>query len=387
MIRSHLLVFVIFNIFLYWFADFYADRILFNEYNHLYAANRFLTDPRVENKSANLFQKLAVWDAQWNLKVAADGYPKHPVLPKKEEKTQMGGALYAFYPAYPLLIKAIQMSIGDLLISAFVLTFVLLAVGFLSLAAVVGRVMGIGTGIKTAWLMFLFPASIFWRSYYADGLVLLPVIWFGYFLYKKNFNLAAILLGFINLTKGRLYLLNLVWLGVIVSALIKKEMTIMQAIKKMALLVLMFLPWPVFNYMQTGDAFYFVKTVKFWYEVPVWKSLIYNFGWVLNFLNLPLHGFHFSKIEVVTVFIFGFLLIKSRRMLPEIWWWMAVAIFVGPLLVRDLTSFTRYQAINFPIFVYLAKQLSGSGYKTLLGISTLGLLWTSLLLFNWYWIG
>lgn len=97
-------LFVLLNILLYLFITLFYNRVPFNDYNYYNNAHHYFDDPRIENGNFNLIQSLGVWDAQWYLFIASEGYPKNPSTSTVGDKSIMDALSYAFFPLYPLIL-------------------------------------------------------------------------------------------------------------------------------------------------------------------------------------------------------------------------------------------------------------------------------------------
>lgn len=384
-----LLVFILLNIFLYLFITAFHSKIGFNSYNYIYNSHHFFEDGRIKNeKNFNLLRALGQYDAQWYLKIASTGYPKYPQVSKIDDKSTMNGLTYAFFPLYPMILRLVDYLISNIELSAFLVSNILLIVNFASLYFVVGKLFDKNLGLKTAFLIFLFPFSIFFRSYFTEGLQLLLLVWFGYFFVKKNFLISAVFLSLINISKGNLLLLNLVFLILLFRAAFDRKLSVIRLAGLALIIFTPLLGWTVFNFLQTGNYLYFYSVQKSWFDCGfIFCAPLNNLYVITYFLQLPFHYFHASKIDVFIVFIALVTLIKSRNFLPREWWWMSFAIFITPLLVKDLLSYTRLQMISFPLFLYIASSVNKVSFTILIVVLFAALFFTSLFFVNWYWVG
>lgn len=184
-VRIALGIFIALNISLYLFINIFNDKVLFNEFNYSYNFHHYTEDPRINGGEFNLISSLAQADAQWYLKIADKGYPASPKL-ESDQKDINSGLAYAFFPMYPFTIGVIDLLINNIEVSAFVFANIMLIVNFLSLIYIIKKLISEDVGIKTAFLLFLFPFSIFYRSYFTEGLFLFFLIWFSHYFLKKN---------------------------------------------------------------------------------------------------------------------------------------------------------------------------------------------------------
>lgn len=383
-----LILFILINIALYFFIIQFHNLVRFNSLNYELNAHHYLPDTRFQGRDFDLFNALGQFDAQWYLKIADSGYPKNPQVTNMEDKRVMDGLTYAFFPLYPWLISLIDKFINNIELSAFVLTQVLLIANFVSLYFAVQKLFTSSLALKTVFLFFLYPLSIFYRSYFAEGLLLLLLIWFSYFLIQKRYVTSAIFISLLNITKGNILLLNLLFIYYWWQNQQKSQPKVSDYLVIGVIILTPLLFWSGFNFIQTGHWDYFLAIQSYWFKAPPIVVTIYNFALVTFFLPfLPLHYFHASKIDSLMILVTLLLLVKSFKVLPRKLWWISFLVWLTPLLIKDTLSFSRLQIISFPLFIYLAMLLKRQVY--FLTIFSFGILlfFMALLFINWYWIG
>lgn len=380
------IAFIVFSLFVYTFMYEFSNLVSFNRGNYIHNAHHFLEDPRIDNKDFKLLRALGQYDAQWYLKIVSEGYPKDPKIIDMNNKQVMDGLTYAFFPLYPLLIALFNQIIGNVELSAFVLTGLLLVINFFSLYYVVGKLYTKSIALRTIFLIFLSPFSIFFYSYFTEGLQLLLLVWFSYLLIKKNFLVSGIFLSLLNVSRGNVLILSILFIFVLLNQLRHKAVSWQKFILHTLIITVPFLLWTLFNFYQTGDPFYFLKIRQAWSDWGA-LSILHNLNLISYFFYLPLHSFHLSRIDIAIVFITLLLIIKSIKDLKPILWTISLLLWAFPLISHDLMSFSRYQIISFPLFIYLAIKLRGINYLLTLFLFAIGLLVTSLYFINWHWIG
>lgn len=375
------LLFVLINVALYLFLINFNSLVSLNKFNYEKNSQHYFTDSRIRDGNFDFLRALGQFDAQWYLKIANQGYIKNP----KDftfDKENTFNTSFAFFPIYPLLIAAVNIPISDIEIAAFIITNLLLVLIYFSLYVVISKLYTPNLAQKTIFLIFLFPFSIFFRSYFTEGLFLLGVVWFSYFLIKKHFLPTAILAGILAVTRG----VGIFLIPVLIFYMIKAKLPLQKKIIYTTISLIPFFLWILYCHVTTGDPFYFVTVKSAWKE-NTFTTPFYNLLKIFLFPQLPLHSFHFSKIDVTTVVVVLALLIKMRKKIKPELWWIAFVLWLGPLLTKDLMSYTRYEIVSFPIFLYLAQILTGYKYWLVLFGFGVGLLLVSILFVNWYWIG
>lgn len=258
---------------------------------------------------------------------------------------------------------------------------------FFSLYIVIKNLYGENKALKTIFLLFFFPFAIFYRSYFTEGLFLLLLIWFSYFLIKKQWLRTAFFLSLLLVTRPNGAFFELLFLFFIVKAYRHRQIGQRLLINSLGITMLPFLGWLVFCFVNTGSSIYWMTVQSSWGYRSFPFSLFWNIYIISRFFSLPIHSFHLSKIDVLTVVFVGILLFISRKKLRPELWWISLLLWIVPLITRDTMSYTRYQIVSFPLFLYLAEKLRGSVYISLLIVFCLGLFLMSLYFINWYWVG
>src|SRR3990167_7728463 len=292
--RKNLLLFCAFNCLLYVWIIMAHGLIPFHAFDYASKAYHFLPDSRAVNiGSFNLLQALGQYDAQWYLRIAANGYPR-----------TIGNVLehaYAFPPLYPALLAVFRQVFSDSLLGAFVLTQVLLIAEFCAIYWLVARWYSEDLATKTVWLVFAYPFSIFLRSYFSEGLFLLLLA----LLLDSQRNqtwFRGILFG-VGLTMTRFFgAVGLMVLHAqILIAFYKKRVSFWKLIICIILSITPFVLLMLFYRLQTGDPLYFINIQLAWikpHNTFPGSAMLWS---ILHFFKLSFHSVHSSRIDVTLV--------------------------------------------------------------------------------------
>lgn len=373
--------FVLFNSWIYLFVVLFHGALPFNTDVYTNQSHHYFQDSRMNNEGFILLRNIAGWDAQWYLRIADDGYPK-------ELNQYMGALTYAFFPLYPLLLYLINFIFHNIELTAFILTNMLLVANFFSLYYVGTKLYSSQIALRATLLLYFFPFSIFFRSYFTEGLFLLLLIWFSYFLIQKRWFLSTIFLSLLLVTRPNGPFIAIVFFFFLYRAIRAKKLSIKKAIFYTLLSTVFFQGWLFFCYLMTGRPFYWYEVQSVWYHSSsVISPLVHNLTTIVSFFSLPLHGPRESRIEVIMILFVLFLLIKSRKWLKPELWWISLIIWIMPLLFKDTMSYSRFQSISFPLFLYLGAVLTGWKFGIVSMVLFILLFIASLYFINWYWVG
>lgn len=385
-------IFIIFNLVLFVNILSFNSKVGFNRYNYDINAHKYTIDHRMEGKPFNLIESLGQFDAQWYLKIASEGYPKDLALLPQKDGGDVDRTTYAFFPLYPLIISSINIFVKNIELSAFTLSVLLIPINFLSLIYVVKKHFNLKVSVKASYLLFFFPFSIFFRSYFSESIFLFLLIWFSYFLYKRKYLKSSLFLSLLNVTKSNGFFLNIIFLIFLLKDYRKAKITLSELLFSFVVMTTPFVVWLVFNYVNTGNLLYFMSTARTYWNASPFLSLpflplFHNIALLVLFPVLPFHSFHTSQVDIIIVFVFLLFLVKSKKHLPKKYWLIAFCLWLLPLLVSDTMSFSRYQSVNFPIFIYLARVLDDKRFIITFLLFFISLMITSLFFVNWWWVG
>ncbi len=123
----------------------------------------FLRDPRAEaldGPAAAMLEPWAHWDGVWFIRIAADGYGAH-------QNSQ------AFFPLYPLLVRAVSWVAGDFVIAGVLVSLTCYAGAMILLYQLVKEDFGASAGAWTIVFISLFPTALVFQAVYSESLFLL----------------------------------------------------------------------------------------------------------------------------------------------------------------------------------------------------------------------
>jgi hypothetical protein len=283
-------------------------------------------------------------DGSWYISVARDGYEKKPFDLAKEHN-------WAFFPLYPLTIRAGASLTGQYRLTAIALSNLFF---FLALILLHKTVLAFGydKGLANRAIFYVaaFPASYFFSLPWTSSLLLLLSV--SCFLAAKRnlWWLAGVCAGLASATHYRgafLFPALLIFYWQCHRPFKWRANILWLLLAPAGLLVFM-----AYLYAITGNAFAFADAQAVWkvrwgfFLQPLVTFIISPFelsaGWNFRMLNFA---------AAVTALACGFAWIRRRE-----WAW-AFYIFISvitPLSTVTLEGHTRYMTVVFPLFVMLA---------------------------------
>lgn len=387
--KKTLLLLVLLNLALYVFIYLFHEKVKFNVENYYYNSHHYKPDTRLKPLGFSLINVLGQFDAQWYLKIAKKGYPE---VIKKEinpmNRSLMGSMSYAFFPLYPTTLRFLNIPINNIELTAFIFSNFMIIINVISLIYVIGKKMSEKIAVKASVLLFLFPFSIFFRSYFTESLFLFLLIWYSHFLIKKRMVLSSALFGLLNITRGSAVLLYVPHLYFLLREYRAKTISFTKLLASVSFSVIPLALWSLFNYFQTGDFLYFMKVRSEWIGgINIINRVTENLKKIATPDYQELHHFDSSKVDIFIIFAVFVFLISSFKILNRKLWIISLCLFLSPLIFNSLMSFSRMQIISFPIFIYLATILKGKWFALVSVGFAVGLFIISLYFVNWHWIG
>jgi hypothetical protein len=283
-------------------------------------------------------------DGSWYISVARNGYDKEPFNLDKEHN-------WAFFPLYPLTIRAVASVTGNFRLVGIVLSNLFLFVALMLLhKLVLAFDFDLLTANRAIFYVAAFPTSYFFSLPWTSSLFLMVTV--ASFLAAKRGNwwLAGLFAGLASATRYNgifLFPALLIFYWQTYKSLKLRVNSLGLLLAPVGLLAFM-----AYLYSITGNAFAFADAQAAWkvrwgfFLQPLVTFIISPFelsaGWNFRMLNFA---------AAATALCCGFVWLKRRN-----WAW-AFYIFISvltPLSTVTLEGHSRYMVSVFPIFVLLA---------------------------------
>jgi Mannosyltransferase (PIG-V) len=344
-----------------------------------------------------LLSPLARWDAAWYLRIADSGY---------------GGtdARAAFFPLYPLLVRAIAApfgaSPGALLVAAYLVSLAAFLGALVLLHRLVSLELGRPLAQPALLLLAVFPAALFFGAPYSESLFLLLAVGAFYAARTERWAWAGAAAAGAAATRsaGVLLLLPLAMLW---------WSTRPRRVRDAAWLLLAPLglaAYAAFLGLAEGDAWRFLDVQDAWSReltVPLFGAWE-GFGAAIDGARQLLSGqteiVYFEeaagdpyRIAAINLMLFGALVFAlvacagCLRRLPKAYGvWVAASLVLPltfPVKPQPLMSLPRFVAVLFPIFMWLALwSEERRATARVAAVSALGLGLFTAQFASWHWI-
>ena len=322
-------------------------------------------DPRLTHALAEpLLAPLARWDAVWYLRIADSGY---------------GGdaSRAAFFPLYPLLIRAAAAPTGGapaaLLLASLTVSFAAFLAALTLLYRLVALELGRRFASPTLLLLAVFPAALYFGAPYSESLFLLAAVGAFYAARTGRWAWAGVCAGAASATRSAGLVLVIPLLMIWWSTRRRRA----SDAAWLALAPLGVLAYAAWLGLVEGDALRFLDVQDVWYReltVPLagaWDGFTAALDGVRQLASGERTPVYFEeaagdpfRIAAINIMLFGALLFALtacvgifRRLPTPYGVWVAASLLLPlsfPVTPQPLMSLPRFLAVLFPIFMWLA---------------------------------
>jgi Gpi18-like mannosyltransferase len=319
------------------------------------------------------------WDTGWYKRIAERGY----YIEGQQSNV-------VFFPLFPYMARYLGYVVGNHYFAGFLLSnfSTLFALFFVYCIALL-RLDEEGSK-RTLILLLLFPGSFFLSAYYSEGVFLLTSSASTYFFLKRRYCWAGLFGMLAMLTRSTGITLFILFSLVLARDLWQKKYDF-----RGAMLFLLLIPAGllIFMYMltvQVKDPFAFLKFQAGWrrhFVFPLFAPFI-ELWWV--HWSFPRDASNMQRL-IDTFCAFAFLVIGvmmfKKKYHPVLW----LLVFGGvlmPLSTGRVISMTRFCAVLFPAFFYLAELCENRNVERFI-IFTFAFFLSlyNLRFLNWFWAG
>jgi len=307
---------------------------------------------------------LARWDSVWYLTIADSGYGDST-------------ARAAFFPLYPLLIRAVGTVFGGshaaLVVAAFLVSLAAFVAALVLLYRLTELELGRRLARPTLLLLAVFPAAVYFGAPYSESLFLLLAVGAFYAARTDRWAWAGVCAGLASATRsaGLLLVLPLVliWWG-------GRPRRTADA-TWLALAPLGIAAYAAWLGLAEGDALRFLDVQEAWSRhlaVPLagaWDGLVAAFDGVRQLASGSRSPVYFEqaagdpfRIAAINVMLFATLVfaviacVGVFRRLPRAYGaWVAASLVLPltfPVTPQPLMSLPRFVSVLFPVFMWLA---------------------------------
>lgn len=328
------------------------------------------------------------WDTGFYLSIAEEGY--------RYENVTFPSV--AFFPLYPMLLRALRVFTGDPLWAGIILSNVALLAGVILLYRLVEIEGDVGAADRTVWYVLIYPASFFGSAIYTESLFLLLAVATLYLARRDRWWAA----GLVSILAALTRLVGLIVMPMLVLEWFQRRRKALATGEQPpawgSLIAALLAPVGTLVYMlylklAFGNPLAFMHASQAWARQPrspiemaaeLFTRPVQGWGAALADGALPLDNW--ADLGFVLVFIaLGVVLLFQRR------WSEGAFVLMGaiiPLSSGLLMSQRRYMWVLFPAFMLLGRWGRNAWVdRAIFVFSLLALGLFTALFSNWYWVG
>lgn len=283
----------------------------------------------------------------------------------------------AFFPLYPLLIKAMSFIIPNYLISGLLVSHISFAIGLIFFQKLL-KTWGIQSILSIVFLL-AFPTAFFFGLIYTEGLFFMLFILSLYFLQKKNYWLAGICGALSSFTR----LIGIFLIIPFFFHLLTENKTSLTHFKLKHLKSVIFSPliglivYMFYLWKTTGDPLFFFNSQPifgahrsthliplpqvYYRYIKILFTASHDFRWYMSLVEVSI----FSLVFVILAL--DLLKIIKRFSQLKSWNLLGLNIFsfinlVLPTLTGTFSSIPRYALFSLSFFLYIS-QIRSTGVR------------------------
>ncbi len=341
------------------------------------AATWFQTPAGVGHLHPSVADMLGLWDATWYRRIVEQGYPAG--LPTDPETGLVTYSAWAFFPLFPLIVRALAATGLGFTVAAVLCNLLLGAAG----TVLVWRITGLAThaapqahrdrlALVAACLWCLYPATGILLMPYSEALALVLIAGSILLIMRRRYLSASALILLLGFTRAIAPALGVVVIVHLAARFRAKRPGWRRAFagERAAVAVLAVavavssVAWPVTVGLLTGEPFAFYEVQAVWGQRPDKGPFVLWLSWAWG-----IHGL-FGVALVVGCLAAYVTLVAGRhgRWLPlEVRAWAYAYPLYLFAVVRPITSMWRFLLLDFPIAALVASvaMRSSSGGRVL----------------------
>lgn len=320
------------------------------------------------------------WDSGWYYDIARNGYSDQP-------QNELGQSNAAFFPLYPLLIRAATFIVPNFFLAGLLISNLALLVALIVLFHLVTMLYNAEVARRSLVLFLVYPFSFYFSAMYSESLFLLTIVLSFYLAEQGKWGWAALFAAAAGATR----LVGILMVVGLFVLYLEKIVFDWGKIRPNILWIPLGLLGPL--------SFMGYLSIHFGNPFLAWESQFVS-GWgteigltaIINTIRSvesiqDLAAGQYAAINLIhlTTFVVALMLtlLAWRRPNKAYTVWAILTLLVSFSLWR---SMGRLAAVVFPVFIIAALSLKESQYQTIVYISILFLALLAILHAHFYWV-
>jgi multisubunit Na+/H+ antiporter MnhF subunit len=137
-------------------------------------------------------------------------------------------------------------------------------------------------------------------------------------LISKKWSAAVFFASLLFITRPNGIVLSVILFWCLFKAVRDKSLSVKVVVLYALLAFIPYIEWLYFCYLNTGDPLYWQKAFSLWYPAkPTFNVIMDNIGRIFSIWSLPIHGYHYSKLDTLMVIAIICFLLVSKSVLSH----------------------------------------------------------------------
>lgn len=310
----------------------------------------------------NLVDTWVRWDGPHYIDIARNGY-----------QTEGDPANFiVFYPLYPLLIKLVGLIVGNLNLSALIISWASSVVASIFLYKLALLDFNKRIAFLSVWFLNIFPTAYFLQASYTESLFLALSLASIYFFRTSNNSYSGFLASLSSFTRFN----GLLLIPFFVTELGIKKINLHKLLRIFLITtstIVGFLGYLLLNFLTFGEFFYFRTPLsQHWYKQLelTWVSINNLINFITSMQSINYYIFMGELVAILFTVIISIYVFFKVRISYGVYMMANLLLFVSTGFIM---STPRYILLLFPIYIALAK-LSSKIFFALISIIFISLL-------------
>ena len=295
-----------------------------------------------------------VWDSQWYMDIAQNGYSTATKLPDFPDQTN-----FPFFPLYPLLMRLLgNLFGGHYFWAGLIISNACLLLSCYVLYKLVEMQWGTKLALRSVKYLFLFPVSFIFSGVFTEALYLLLSLLCFYLAKRRQWWLAGLCGALLSATRTLGVLVALPLLFEYLQSIEFKPRSVRLNSLFLLLVPLGLAAFCLYNYQVTGDWFFFKTNQSAWDReitnplTALWQALTQGIS-EPSFKLLLECAFFIAAFALLSVFF---------KRIGFSYWLLGMYSILIPLSA-GVASMPRFTLTVFPLFIVLAMLSANLGWN------------------------
>jgi len=337
------------------------------------------------------YRYLLRYDSGWYFYIAQHGYSYNG--------NDLVQQPVAFYPLYPILIKALTVIGFSYAAAAVLIPNIAIIAAIIMLTKLISGLYDGETALISVALLSFFPASLFFSAAYTESLAFLFIVCFFFYLIRGRFLVAACFAGlcFATRSTGLVLIAPLVWEIARRYWRTDRRRFFLEGLLCMIIATAGLWLYTIYLWIAFRAPFAFMTDQAAWNTENAFGSPWLLQPFVRAAKDARYHLQHAildpNSISLLLLLIFVAVLVVARKRISAPLLLFSAGVILLPYLTRSgsvgFTSFSRYIMLAFPVFAVVGSFCRRRIWLALVicGVSGALLFYYTALFAKWYWVG